>query len=554
MAGDGLLPHEDPIEAQKMLCLAAAALVRAGGREVTQLESLFALERQAQLVGKLLLTRYVEGDENLRSYDWRAWQAAIRLSQAFYHAHEHFLEHIRISPDEAWTRHEPQVLVQLFHHRKSEFLLRFLRYKKRNAEQWRELHAMYLRAVESDLLNDGEASLDADSLYRSAGKLEQQYLQILLLETMNSGQFSPREALWAHRWFARWCNGPGLQLTRIDDGHRDEICGFVVDLASSDGLQRTPVTAGNGFYLDSLPLCAMIDQEIASLHDGAAPPRGMTHEVRVGQLALLNKLAVLFAPVAAVFERRGERMSLDLSVQAMAGFPFIVDELRKERQRQSRRSSPVVVPVSENTISALGEQSRSPPFAGRADSGPASLSMTAVLAAIPQTWQVKDRSDTGCRMRGQVDNMNRVTPGSLIAIRDSATAPWIVSVVRRFRRLMVDHVEIGVEYLGRSPRFVKLVADNEGDRDADSASRCFAALYMPPSEQLPTMPIKTLLLPASEFRAGCVVTLLSSSATYRMRLNEPLQQQFEFVLTSFAVIEKSAPQAPTIRRARQLSA
>ena len=154
-------------------------------------------------------------------------------------------------------------------------------------------------------------------------------------------------------------------------------------------------------------------------------------------------------------------------------------------------------------------------------------------------------------MRGQVDNLNRVIPGSLMAIRDSATAPWIVSVVRRFRRLMVDHVEIGVEYLGRKPRYVKLVADSDRGLDShaasDTVSRCFAALYLPPSVQVPIMPIKTLLLPASEFRAGSVVTLLSSNATYRMRLNEPLQQQFEFVLTSFSVVEKSAPQPSTNR-------
>ena len=31
--------------------------------------------------------------------------------------------------------------------------------------------------------------------------------------------------------------------------------------------------------------------------------------------------------------------------------------------------------------------------------------------------------------------------------------------------------------------------------------------------------------------------LLSSSATYRMRLNEPIQQQYEFVLTSFGVLD-----------------
>jgi hypothetical protein len=554
MAGEVALPRipqEDPIAAQKMLCLATTLIVQAAQPELAQLDRLFALERQGQSVSKLLLTRYVEGDGKLRSFHWRVWQAAIRLSQAFYQTNEHFLRYIRGTTDDKWTKHEPAVLVQLFQHRKVEFLLRFLRYKKRNSGQWRELHAMYLRADEADLLNCPEANCESDTVYRTVGKLEQQYVQILLLEAMNSGQFSPREALWAHRWFARWCNGPGLQLTRISGGSHEELSGFVVDLGGSDGLKRAPVTADNLLYLDSSPLCAMIDQEITSLRDGRATLRGVTPAVRAGQLALLNKLALLFVPIAANIERCGERKAINMTVQAIAGFPYIVEELRKERQGQSRGSSQIVAAAGEITIATFGGQSQSSSFAESGDAGPASLSMTALLAAIPQTWQLKDRSDSGCRMRGQVDNLNRVIPGSLIAIRDRATAPWIVSVVRRFRRLMVDHVEIGVEYLGRKPRLVKLVADHDcnlaAHAAAGAASRCFAAFYLPASEQLPTIAIKRLLLPAREFRAGSVVTLLASNATYRMRLNEPLQQQFEFVLTSFSVIEKSAPQASTIR-------
>ena len=170
--------------------------------------------------------------------------------------------------------------------------------------------------------------------------------------------------------------------------------------------------------------------------------------------------------------------------------------------------------------------------------------MSGSMTAMHQVWQVKDRSDSGCRMRAQIGNLNRVIPGSLIAVRDGETAPWVVSVVRWFRRLMVDYVEIGVEYLGREPRFVKMVTD--GDRGLtlveapNVTSKCFAALYFPPSEECPTMPIKTLLLPACEFRTDSDVTLLSSEAIYRMRLNEPIQQQFEYVWTSFAVIEKIA--------------
>ena len=154
MAGAGpspAIPQDDPIEAQRILCLATTLLVQEGPPELAQLDELFALDRQGQSVSKLLLTRYIEGDGRLRTFDWRAWQAAIRLCQAFYQAHEYFIQYIRGTNDANWTKHEPLVLVQMFHHRKVEFLLRFFRYKKRNSGQWRELHAMYLASPDADL-------------------------------------------------------------------------------------------------------------------------------------------------------------------------------------------------------------------------------------------------------------------------------------------------------------------------------------------------------------------------------------------------------------------
>jgi hypothetical protein len=230
-----------------------------------------------------------------------------------------------------------------------------------------------------------------------------------------------------------------------------------------------------------------------------------------------------------------------LTVQGIAGFPYIVEELRKNGHRQIDGNSRTAAAGDDITIAPLGGPSSSPLFAAGGGS-PASGSMMGTFETISQAWQVKDQSDSGCRMRGQIDSLYSVIPGSLIMMRAGDTAPWIVAVVRWFRRLMVDHVEIGVEYLGRKPRFVKLAAGFDRELAVDvlpgSASRCFAALYLPPSERHPTMPIKTLLLPAGEFSAGCDVTLLSSNATYRMRLNEPIQQQFEFVWTSFAIIDK----------------
>jgi hypothetical protein len=520
-----------------------------GQFEIGQLDLLLALERQAQPVLKLLLTQYVEGDAQIGSFEWKAWHAALRLCQSLFQAYEYVLDHIRNASDDTWAKHESMAQVQLFHHRNFEFLLRFLRYKKRSSELWRQLHEMYRLARERGLLNRPTATSPTDGDRRTMGELEQQYLQILLLEAMNSGRFSPREALWAHRWFARWCSEPGLQLTSLEASASAEPKGFVVDLAGSDGLSRIPgkgnaPLTGDLLYLDSSPLSALIEQERASLRNDVAAD-GASSAVRAGQLALLNKLAILFAPRPIDVERRAERKVVALAVQAIVGFPYIVDELRRNGQRQTGGNLSVAAAVPDSAVLPLGEPTVSPIFPAGGNVVPISLSMALPSDALPQIWQVKDRSDSGCRMRGQISNLNRVIPGSLIAVRDNEAEPWILSVVRWFRRLMVDYVEIGVEYLGREPRFIKMVTDYDGDlataEAPNLASRCFAALYLPPSEQYPTMPIKTVLLPAREFRADSDVTLLSSSATYRMRLNEPIQQQFEYVWTSFAVIGKVAP-------------
>ncbi len=545
LAGGTLSPlasQDDAIETQKALCAAITQLVRDSPPELRQLDELMALERQALPLSEQLLTRYVEGYGRLHSFDWNTWHSALKLGQSLFDAYDYFLRHIRTTADVNWIGHERFVLVQLLHHRKVEFLLRFFRYKRRSTGHWRHLHESYRLARERGLLNDSDGRDRMDGDHRAAGKFEHEYLKILMLEVMNSGHFSPREALWAYQWLERWCREPALQLAPVNGTPHFDPRGFVVDLDGSDGLTRDTSAKGDLLYLDPSPLSALINQEIASLRDGATVPLRATPPVRAGQLALLHKLANLYAPNPAEIERRAERKSVALTVQGVAGFPYIVEELRKNGQRQIEGNSSPVAAGDDITVSPLAAPTSSPLFTGGGGGSPASSSMMGPFDSIPQVWQVKDRSDSGCRMRGQIDNLNRVIPGSLIAIRDGDSAPWTVAVVRWFRRLMVDHVEIGVEYLGRKPRFVKLVAGDNRELAMDvmpgSASQCFAALYLPPSEKHPTMPIKTLLLPAGEFSAGCDVTLLASSATYRLRLNEPIQQQFEFVWTSFGIIQK----------------
>jgi hypothetical protein len=531
--------NNDPIKAQAVACESLYKLLQDDQPTARQLEGLLILDRQAQEISDQLLNLYVEGGNQWRPFERSFWISAMRLSQSFFQAYEHFLRHIRNTAEASWSAHAHSVLVQLLHHRQTEFLLRFIRFKKRIPGQWKELHELYRFAKTRDIATRNLGTGPADYAQGTPTTPEQQYIRLLLLELMNNGQFSPREALWADRWFRRWCSVLQLQAYDAEAGNDIEQRRFVVDLDSADGLEWAASTSVGGLLsLDPSPLMAMIDEELGLL-DSDSHRGAFASAERAGKLALLARLKAAFGPKLVRTVRYDERTPVDLAVQTIFSAPTIVQVLHHEAMASAKG----LLPLEGITISPLGPEPYRSSFAVGNGSSAASILIADNLGVVPEVWQLRDRSDSGSRLRGQIDNLNRIIPGSLIAFREGEDAPWTVSVVRRFRRLMVDHVEIGVEHIGRNPRFVKLVADcargSDSEGSAEGARKCFAALYLPPSERWPTMPIKTLLLPECNFEIDGTVTLLASNAIYTLRLNKPIQQQFEFIWTSFTVVSKA---------------
>ncbi len=538
----GSLPRQDSIAAQKLLCEELSRLVSNREPDERPLGALIVFDRHAHQISRRLLVQYAEGDAQLRSLDRGFFIAALRLSRSFAEAYERFLLPIGNSNDKSGHKSGGALLINSFRHRQVELLLRLFRYKKRNSEQWRHFHAAYRSAIARGWTKDSLPPGGADDK-SPAQALEHQFIEVLLLGAMNTGQFSPRELLWASSHIASWRRLVALQSADAIDWARRARNGFVVDLRSADGLKRfSSAESGDFLYLDTAPLIDAIDKEVAALNDAATASASPLSPEGGGRIALLPKLRMLFAPDPVHVERRGNRKPVAYSVQAISGLPHIVNALREEAQRHAGQMTASAAQLEDITISPTrGHTRMSNSMLGAVGLAPFSLATTFGLK--PEGWQVKDRSDSGCRMRGQTADLNGLIPGSLIAIRESENTPWTVAVIRRLRRLMVDHVEIGVEHIGSKPRFVKIVTDcgpiASVDDAPSSTQKCFGALYLPASDRHPTMPIKTLLIPPSAFNAGRVLRLLSSTATYTLRLNKPLEQQSEFVWTSFAVIDKA---------------
>ena len=514
MGEDGLwraFPGEDPVIAQQAVCDSIARILASNLSRASQLDALLRLDRRAQELDKQLLNRYVEGNAQLRLFERKVWVSALRLSQAFYRAYENFYRYVQGTSDVYPLAHAHSIVVALFRHRRIEFLLRSFRFKKRIPAQCKELREAYRFAQSRGMTTQVVASSEGSDKPEEPATPEEQYVRLLLLDIMNNGQFSPRELLWADGWFGQWCKLVRLQTHEpaAQSGGAQKY--LTLDPDGTQGLKRAAeVTANGSLRIDPFPLLARIAEEIRLLRESASMHPTLSLAERTGRVALLIKLKPIVDPNALIQERRGERKRVALTVQVIFGLSNIIRVLREEAKTQSCAGPDSGSPTEGITIAPFSAEPYSPAIDVGGTVTLAFTSMGSSAGVAPVVWQVKDRSDSGSRLRGKIDDLNRVLPGSLIAIRETENGPWTVTVVRRLRRLVVDYVEIGVEHLGHRPHFVKLAADSAGapgvNGSAASVQRCFAALYLPPSDRHPRMPIKTLLLPTHEFSSNCNVT------------------------------------------------
>ncbi|HXX86715.1 MAG TPA: hypothetical protein VEN29_22385 [Casimicrobiaceae bacterium] len=537
------LPLDDPLKTLKALSTALSTLTGKSDPDVEQLGVLLTLDLRTERLCEELLHNSVE--RGLRSWppENTVWQGLLELASAFGRAYAHFLRQPREKPtNKVWLESVPRVLIQFFRHWQVENLLSVFRYEQLAPARWRELHEAYLfgRTLQ---LSKTPSSVGLDKRKRAAdGTMDREYLQILLLQLMNNGEFTPREVFWARRRIAGWSTEVSLVSADADDGKRSGDERFVVDLSSGEGLRRPPIESPKAlFYLDLSPVIASIDEEIDSLGDSAAID-GSTPDVQPVLRSLLPKLKILFSSRPVRMEWRGEREASELiTAHVVPGLSTIIRTLHDEWERvQAVRHLPGPF-VEEITITDVGGCWRETADGASNDPRAITLPATAGDASAEHAWRIKNRSESGTLLRGRVDDPYRVIPGSLIAFRGRSDGQWTIAVVRRLKRIMRSNVEIGVEHMGCNPQGVTIAADPENGCSAQGSTEKrdrFSALFLRGSAQHPKVPIKTLLLPAREFEPGRRMVLLSTSMNYTLRLKEPLEPQADFVWTAFEIIAR----------------
>jgi hypothetical protein len=484
-----------------------------------QVEALLKIDARLEPVIAQLTQQYTANYQKSTSVESRLWHAVFDLVKAFTAAYQLGLKAGYPRADnKRWRAVLPWVLVRLAHFKGIDGKFRLFRYGHWIPAQWREFHELYefarMRGWQREQLVYGAGTFSRPGVY-----LEQEYLKTLLLMRLDSGNFTPDQVEWVAKQLEDWA--PSLSLTPPPGADAT----FRVDLTGTQGLRRIDRahTGGRVLFLDASPAYSRIVERMRWLpeQDEAAQPGELPARE---QRLLLMRLASLFGPEAIAHAPRSPRYQSGGDVRVVIGLQALTRAVAEiERLPDSARTPAVAASYDE--VTQMVNPSINPESVARRVHG--------------TTWQMADRSDSGCRLVASVKDAPTKL-GEIVAIRDAEG--WSLAVVRRMQRQQVDEVTVGAEIIAR--RLVRVllrawVTPTTSDRPG--AERPFFGIYLPAHQDNRQASQRSLIGPDDKFVPGGMVELDTGSARYLIRFTQTLERQAGWAWALFTAVRKLTP-------------
>ena len=512
-------------------------------RTPARLEAVFCVDRFTDPLRKNLTAQYLEHSNRSTRVENQLWQALFDLTQGFLLCYQAFAREVTDhAQSNKWQSLLPELIARQIMHQGLDAKIRLFRYEQWIPAKWSDLHSLFQMACSAQIERQPVAVLPGGGLTT----IEQEYLRVLVLQLMNSGNLTPRHLEWIAEQLSEWCTPLRLNI------ESSIVTTFYVDLASRTGLKRrTPQPLeGRVLFLDTRPLHAVLMQNVVMLDQKVRNnPLSDRTPRRADQLNLLSKLASQVDPEFKPLARRGERTSAEGSVDAIIGFAKIAAFLRDDEMQpfiEGKRSPSTFGETIE--IATFGrmrnENARAMEVARR---------RLANYAVPGGAWDVRDVSQTGFRLIAPMSVINAVTLGTLAAIRPQTQLRWTLGIVRRMKRLTTERAEIGLQVIANNLVGVELTETKRAEPDYSIEgevptvnSRRFNGLFLSLKKRDGETAVQTLVVPPGEYQPGKRLHMSVARSSQRIAFGRVLEQHLDWVwATVEPLVSATQPAAST---------
>ncbi|MEO8674317.1 MAG: hypothetical protein ABI569_01985 [Casimicrobiaceae bacterium] len=534
------LPTLDVIGRQQHVMRAFEGMRQA--RKAPDLNRIAAVEFLDSALGadrRQLTKQYVENVDTSARLAERLWQALQEMCQGFLYAYQTSLEQALAQSDNPrWKPVVPRLFSRLIHYYGTDAKLRVFRYERWIPAKWMELHKLYMRATELGV-ERVQVAIGSGGTNATHWTIEQEYVFVLLIHQLNTGNLSPAELDWATAQLRAWSRK--LELEAVPRSAE----GFFVDVAGKSGLvRRTGNDSGSMLrYLDTTPMAEQLERAIHALRQAEATDQGPAAPINQQRVAILEKVRPAISPNLNADLRRDPRIAVTVAAKVRVGLGRICRDLAAKDVNEPANDSNASGEQIEVYAVSDGPRAKLRAAQNEQDSLAASIS-----SFSDPMWQVKDRSVAGLRIAASGGIGQSLALGALVAVRQSDITDWVLGVVRRLNKVSNDEVEAGVSIIAERLVPVVLHAKREAKEDlgiivngidVSTMGARFDGLYLPPPSR-PDKPlaVKTLIVPTSEYVEGRNIILTTGRSVYTVALRQLVEQRAEWSWAAIQIVEK----------------
>lgn len=487
------------------------------------------LDRSSGPIQERLLKQYLQLtlSESVRQ---RLWHACDDLARWFAYTYEHLLEsdHQRVLGRKS-KKQLHGVASRMFYYRGQQSKHSLFRYERWIPGRWQSLHESYHTAVNGNLARM-PFSLVADSPASEQYSVEEEYLQILLLQRVNSGNLNAQQIQFAAEWLRGCIHTLSLAPPPLKGG------GFWLDLGLGEGLLvRKPQSAqGATFYLDASPLQRQIVDRLVEINMEMKRDQPTILRAEADRYSeQLQRLERLWHPQVKRIERRGERVETDRPVSVAAGLVQITAALQGNESQQTvlnrRYHGGDPMEVASGLVQPLVRSAVSDNIEYQSDSA--------------SGWRIRDTSESGCRLVSPSREASAQQLGGLIGMQEEGDSRWKIGIIRRLTGASGGQIELGVEFIAQHSVLISpmpAASRNTGYSvdgiDVSAEGKGFDALYLPPMQSDCAAPRRSMVVPAVEYGERRRFFLNFGSSACTVEMTAALERIRDWVWTSFEVV------------------
>jgi hypothetical protein len=511
------VPANDPVGAVEAVTMLLEGPMATQPLELGRVQAVLEVDRIVSPMHEQLRGQYrlPSVSDEVRQ---RLWLACDRLARAFTQFYERACQELAAESGNDRSRAALHgAFARLFFYIGVQARHGLFRYERWIPGRWMMLHQAYSEACRQGVVAEPFVADPATAI--DALSPEQEYLQVLLLHRLNTGNLTAQQIDLAAEWLREWV--PLLRLAiKQPNGE-----GYWLDLGQGDGLvAEQPVDSqGEVLYLDVSPLREKLLELSTQLSEEARTARtpGDAHDAEE-RAELSRRLTLLWVPQAPQHPRRGERTPDHRVVTVALGWHEIGPALTLSALQRS--SAPAGYHYDDygrlrpnRDGMPIASESRKPDF---------------------NVWQIYYASDSGYRIRTTAHHAGKLRLGFLLALKVEDETRWQLGIIRRLKRIHAEQTELGVEVISRA---VSLIAPkaigirNAGYTvdgiDVGTKGKSFNALFLPGQSRARAGSRPSIVLPPPEFTIGRQLSLMIEGHNYEVVLAPPLERTKDWVWT-----------------------